>query len=50
LVGDADKKSMTVSLANPNSSKKLLKRKVEESQPAKGGKDKKKKTKKHKPT
>ncbi|KAA1106649.1 hypothetical protein PGT21_036803 [Puccinia graminis f. sp. tritici] len=49
LVGDAEK-SMTVSLANPNSSKKLLKRKVEESQPVKGGKDKKKKTKKHKPT
>lgn len=48
LVGDSDKKSMTVSLANPNSSKKLLKRKVEEAQPIKSGKDRKKKTKKHK--
>ncbi|WAQ86955.1 hypothetical protein PtA15_7A684 [Puccinia triticina] len=50
LVGDADKKSLTVSLANPNSSKKLSKRKAEEIQPTKGGKDKKKKTKKHKGT
>jgi len=48
LVGDSDKKSMTVSLANPNSSKKLMKRKVEEAQPTKSGKEKKKKTKKHK--
>lgn len=41
---------MTVSLANPNSSKKLLKRKVEEAQTqlTKSGKDKKKKTKKYK--
>jgi len=39
---------MTVSLANPNSSKKMMKRKVEEAQPTKSGKEKKKKTKKHK--
>ncbi|PLW14519.1 hypothetical protein PCANC_12966 [Puccinia coronata f. sp. avenae] len=46
LVGDSEKKSVTVSLANPNSSKKLLKRKSEDAQPAQSAKDKKKKTKK----
>ncbi|KAH9474137.1 hypothetical protein Pst134EA_001179 [Puccinia striiformis f. sp. tritici] len=51
LVGDVDKKSMTVSLVNPNSSKKVLKRKVDESQStSKSGKDRKKKSKKSKGT
>ncbi|KAI9626064.1 hypothetical protein H4Q26_016053 [Puccinia striiformis f. sp. tritici PST-130] len=49
LVGDVDKKSMTVSLVNPNSSKKVLKRKVDESQStSKSGKDRKRNQKNQK--